>query len=194
MLKNKQTLAQMNQKLKKTNLKNAELEKTIMQLTTQVEERNAEIIELKDELAKNYLDITNLNFEIGELNKNNELLANKNNEQIELIDKQTIELNTAYYIIGTKRELKENNVISKKGGFLGIGQKGKLMENFNKDYFTKIDITKEKEILVFSKAKIITNHPSESYYTTGEKQIDSLIIKSPNEFWSVSKFLVIIVD
>jgi chromosome segregation ATPase len=195
MLKNKQTLAQLNEKVKKSNFRIAEFEKTVARLTLQIEERDAQINVLKEELANSYIDINNLNYEIGKLNTNYDSLSQDNREKREEIDKKTKALNTAYYVLGTKKELKEQNVISKKGGFIGIRRMEKLMENFNKDYFTEIDIRETSEISIFNKkAKVVTNHPPNSFYFTGEGKVEKLIIKDAKEFWSVSKYLVIIID
>ena len=58
-------------------------------------------------------------------------------------------------MFGTKKELKEQRILAD----------GKLMQsNFNKNYFTKIDIRVDKEIKLYTKsAKILTVHPADSY-------------------------------
>ena len=72
--------------------------------------------------------------------------------------------------------------------------KGKVLQsNFNREYFTKIDIRIEKEIKLYSKdAKILTTHPSSSYtlQRNASKQY-ILRITNPDVFWSTSKYLVI---
>ena len=70
-----------------------------------------------------------------------------------------------------------------------------LRSNFNKDYFTKIDIRIDKEIKLYSKsAKIKTAHPESSYtlYRDANKQY-VLRINDPQAFWSTSKYLVVLV-
>ena len=89
----------------------------------------------------------------------------------------------------------EQKVITKEGGFVGLGRILKLMEDFNKDYFTKIDITELKEIpLNFKKVKLVTTHPSSSYTLKGEEPIEKIVINDATEFWSASKYLVILVE
>ena len=70
-----------------------------------------------------------------------------------------------------------------------------IQSNFNKEYFTKINIEKTTSInLGAKKIKILTTHPSNSYKLIGEKPIEKLEITNTKEFWSASKYLVIILD
>ena len=73
--------------------------------------------------------------------------------------------------------------------------KGDVLKNgdFNKDYFTPIDIRYDKEIKLYSKnAKVLTTHPAGSYAlekdSNGQYEIH---ITNPTKFWSVSKYLVV---
>ena len=70
-----------------------------------------------------------------------------------------------------------------------------MNEDFNKEYFTKVDISTTNSINIGAKkAKIITTHPSSSYKLVGEKPVERIDILNPTEFWSSSKYLVIITD
>lgn len=78
----------------------------------------------------------------------------------------------------------------------GILADGKVLRgNFNKNYFTKIDIRVDKEIKFYSKtAKLLTMHPSSSYtLTQDDKKQYVLKITNPQIFWSTSKYLVVLV-
>ncbi|HNV95212.1 MAG TPA: hypothetical protein PKG63_01960, partial [Bacteroidales bacterium] len=120
----------------------------------------------------------------------------ENAKKMDVIAQKTEELNTAFYVIGSKKELMENKIITKEGGFVGIGKIEKLREDFNKDYFTKIDITSLNEISInASKAKIITSHPNGSYkIEMNGKKVDKITIIDKKTFWSVSKYLVIVIE
>lgn len=169
--------------LKSSVLKIANFEKMIARLTKSLEEKDLEIGELKDKLV-------NLNISLDSLSVAYDM------QEIEM-EGQVAVINTAYYCYGTFKELKEKGVITKEGGFIGIGRTEKLTDDFNKSYFTKIDITETTTIDLYSdKARLITNHPSGSYTLEGPEkgQIDKLVIKEPGEFWSTSKYLVIVVD
>ena len=73
--------------------------------------------------------------------------------------------------------------------------KDEVLKNadFNKDYFTQIDIRKDTEIKLYSKsAKLLTIHPEGSYkLDKDEKGQYVLRITDPTLFWSVSRYLVI---
>jgi predicted Zn-dependent protease len=69
------------------------------------------------------------------------------------------------------------------------------MEEFNKEYFTKINIEQTNSInLGAKKVKILTNHPKSSYKLVGEKPVEKLEITNAQDFWSTSKYLVIVIE
>ena len=189
MQKNKGTIAQLKKKLKKSEGKMVELEKMIENLSKQIEVNEQEITALKDQLEK-------MNIKVVILTTTIDSLSTENLNKDEQISAKTDELNTAWYVYGTKKELAEHKVITKEGGFIGIGRMEKLMDGFNKDYFTKVDITKISSIpLNCKKAHLVTTHPSSSYKFEGsDKKVDKLVITNYTEFWSASKYLVIVVE
>lgn len=109
---------------------------------------------------------------------------------------QEEKLNTAYFCFGTSKELRDQGVISKEGGFIGLGKTTVLSDDFNQEYFTKIDITLETKIdLMTEDAKVVTNHPKGSYeLVKNDDVVEKLKITNPKEFWSASKYLVIVTD
>ncbi|MBL7904670.1 MAG: hypothetical protein JNL22_06580 [Bacteroidales bacterium] len=186
--KNKQTIAELKSKLRKSNAKVTALEQMVDRMTRQIEEKDGQIAQLRDQLEK-------MNIQIEILNTNVENLASESQAKSQTIAEKTEELNTAYYVVGTKKELRDQKIITVEGGFAGIGRNKKLKEDFNQDYFTRVDITKFRSIpLMKKKASIITTHPSQSYKLYGDKVQDSLVIKNPKDFWNASKYLVIVID
>ena len=105
-------------------------------------------------------------------------------------------LNTAFYAFGTSKELLDKKVITKEGGFIGMGKAEKLRNDFNVDYFTQIDITKIKSLdLKAKRAKLITTHPTGSFsFEMKGKVFDKLIITDSEKFWSASKYLVVLIE
>lgn len=193
--KNRQIVAQLRSKLKKSDARIVELEKMIESLNKQVESKDAEISDLKDQLAKLNIKVEGLSSEVSNLNQTVDNLNNDNKAKQQAINDKTAELNTAYYVIGTTKELKAKNIITKEGGFIGLGKSKTVKSDFDKTYFTKIDVTKFKGVPVFKKkATVITTHPAGSYKLVGNKAVDSLVIKNYAEFWSASKYLVIIAE
>ena len=181
MAKNKNRIGSLSKKLKNSKLKIEGLEKMIENMQATLNLKDSEIEELKTK-------IEGLNVELSNLTTNYKAVENESNQKTEII-------NTAFYAIGTSKELKEKNVITKEGGIIWLGKTTKLSSDFNKDYFTKINIEKTTSInLGAKKIKILTTHPSNSYKLIGEKPIEKLEITNTKEFWSASKYLVIILD
>jgi chromosome segregation ATPase len=195
MLENKEKLAALQRKVNNSQYKNSELNKMIQRMTKEMEEKDAQIFELKTKLEQMNLTVEGLNTEIAGLSADIDTFKVKTEKQTAVIEQQTTEMNTAFYAIGTKKELYEQQILTKEGGFVGIGGVQKLHENFNKDYFKKIDIRSTKSIPLFvKKATLVTSHPTSFRFAKTGDKIDSLVITDAKKFWSVSKYLVIMVD
>ncbi len=178
---NRKKINALSGRLKKAHVRIDELEKMVGHLTRQVEEKDAEIASLKEE-------VTNLNSALKEL-------FTAYNERVAESGEKSEKLNTAYYVFGTVKELKAHGVLTREGGFIGMGRAEKLKDDFNKEYFTRIDITATTSIpLACRKAKFITTHPSGTYSFKGENKVEELNITNPEDFWSISKYLVVVVE
>lgn len=187
--KNRLLVADLSAKLKKSGKHVAELEKMIENLNKQIAEKDGQIASLKEELGKMNIKVQNLSTEVTNLNTNVSNLTNDNKDKQKVIEEKTAALNTAYYIIGTVKELKEKNII-KREGFLGTAKD--VNNNIDKSLMTKVDITTIKSIPINKKkATVISTHPVSSYKIEGEKSADRLVILNQAEFWSLSKVLVI---
>lgn len=91
-------------------------------------------------------------------------------------------------------ELKENGVVTREGGILGIlGKTKALNKNLNDNYFTKLNIRSTQTIPLYTKkAEIITEHSDSSYrFVYQDDLIAYLEIEDPNEFWKLTKYAVI---
>lgn len=185
---NRTELDQMQKKLKKSNIRVYELQKMVKKLGIELSEKNAEIDALRNELAVKNIIIDSLFTNIG-------VIKQEGIRKDSIIGQQTGELNKAFYTIGTKKELTESGVLSKKGGFIGIGSTRQLDADFNKEHFTEVDIRNLKSIpLLAKKAEIVTTHPKTSYTLHGEESADSITVDNYKEFWGVSKYLVVVVE
>lgn len=190
--KNRKLVAELSSKLSKSNKHAVELQKMIDNLNKSIDEKNTQIAQLTDELGKLNIQVKDLNVKVADLNTNVNNLTNDNQNKQAEIDAKTEALNTAYYVIGTNRELKEKKIISGSGGFIGIGRTKNILADLNMADFTKVDITKVSEIPVMKKkATLITKHPNGSYRIDGDKTVDKIVILNGKEFWSLSKVLVI---
>lgn len=186
MKKNKELIAKLQKQLEGSSLQATQLKKTIENLTAQLEEKEKQLQNLREELDKKDIHIAALDESVNNLNTNVNNLTTESQKKTETINAQDKQLNTAWYVFGTKKELKGQHIM----------EDGKVMNgNFNKNYFTKIDIRNTTEIKLYSKSvKLMTAHPSSSYTLVRDanKQY-TLRITSPQIFWSTSKYLVVLV-
>tara|TARA_R110000850_G_scaffold155747_2_gene279951 strand:- start:336 stop:1205 length:870 start_codon:yes stop_codon:yes gene_type:complete len=188
---NRKTITDLNDNLKKYSYEVGKFKKIVANLNKEIEAKDAQVMELKENLAT-------MNFEMSKLNSKLDTVSARSKLQQKVIEQQTESLNTAYYAVGTSKELEANQVIDRKGGIIGIGRTKTVADDFNKEYFTKIDITKTKVIPLDSDdddVKLVSNHPSDSYkWNKSEDKVTSLEITNPDKFWKTSKYLVVLVD
>ena len=186
MKQNRALIAKLQKQLDSSTLKGGQLKKTIENLTAQLEEKDKQLLALREELDKKDIHISELDETIGNLNTNVSNLSADNQQKAETINAQDKQLNTAWYVFGTKKELKGQHIL----------EGGKVMNgNFNKNYFTKVDIRNTTEIKLYSKsAKLLTAHPASSYSLTHDASKQYVLrITNPQIFWSTSKYLVVLV-
>ena len=184
MKQNKELIAKLKQQVRESSVKGTQLKKIIDNLTQQMEVKDKQLESLRAELDKKDIHIAELDEQVATLNTNVTTLREENTQKTETISTQDKALNTAWFVFGTKRELKEQHI-------LDAGEV--LRSNFNKDYFTKIDIRIDKEIKLYSKsAEILTSHPASAYTLTRDANKQYVLrITDPQAFWSTSKYLVI---
>jgi myosin heavy subunit len=190
--RNKALAKSLTNKYRASNAKITELEKTIDNMNKQMAEKDADIASLSKELEALHIDVTNLNRQIETITAESEKTIR---EKEQAFKEQANVMNTAYWAFGTKKELAEKNVIEKEGGILGLGKTLALKKDFNRDYFQKVDIREFKQMtLNAKKAVLLANHPADSYHLTGTNTVEALVIDKPDEFWKISKYLVVVVE
>lgn len=186
MKQNRELVARLRQQLRESSVKGDEVRKALENMVKQLDEKEQQLQQLRAELNDKDIHIAELDETINELNTDVADLRTESSQKTETINAQDKQLNTAWFVFGTKKELRDQNIID--------GDRV-LESNFNKNYFTKIDIRVQKEVKLYSKsAKILTMHPSSSY--TLERDANkkyTLRITNPQLFWSTSKYLVILV-
>ena len=166
MAQNRDMIAKLKERVRTSGINADKLKKMVDDLSAQLEEQKVKVQELEARLAEKDIVIAQQGEQITALSENEQL-------------------NTAWYVFGTKSELKEQKIL-RKGDVL-------QSNDFNKDYFTKIDIRYDKEIKLYSKsAQLLTNHPAGSYKLEKDNKGQYVLhITDPGTFWSVSKYLVI---
>lgn len=181
-----------------------EFKTMVANLNRRVKEKDAELAELKQNLEQLTSEKQELTKNVESLNYTVDTLSNARMTQSELIaeqkqrlENQLNELNTGYVAIGSFKDLKDDNVLVKEGGLLGIGRTEKLKNDFNKEAFNKIDITQVNSIpLSAKKVEMVTVHPEGSYEfnKNDDNEVEQLVILDPEQFWNSSKYLVLVTN
>ena len=186
MKQNKELINKLKQQVREGSFKSEQLKKIVEGLTQQMEEKDRQLTALREELDRKDIHIAELDEQVADLNTSVNNLTEETTKKTQTINTQDKQLNTAWFVFGTKKELKEQKI-------LDDGEV--LRSNFNKEYFTKIDIRIDKEIKLYSKsAQMLTDHPSSSYTLQRDANKQYILrITDPQLFWSTSKYLVILV-
>lgn len=184
----KAQLDEMEGKLQKSTINNKELRETIDALRTQIDSQMEEIEALRKQLTAANEYIGELNNTVDSLNTTVTAVTGERDAAQDALEKFENELNTCFYAVATKSQLKEHNII--ESGFL---RKTKLMKgDFDKGFFVISDKRTLTALpLNASKVKILSNHPEKSYELIDANGQKILIIDNPDEFWSLSDYLVV---
>jgi len=184
---NRKKLASLSAQLRNSGREIKGLQEMIASLETKIQGHETEIAALSSTIGQK-------DVEIGELNLLASELKTTVTEKEEFISTQTAEMNKAYLASGSYKELRDMGIVSKDGGFLGLGKTESLVNDITDSLFAQIDITELKVIPVNAReAKLVTEHPTNSYefVMEGDDKIAHIEIKDPAQFWKISKYAVV---
>ena len=186
MQQNRELINKLRNQLRISSINGDQLRRTLDNLTRQLEEKDAQLSQLQAELEAKDVQIGELNTQVNDLSNSISNLQEETTQKAQTISAQDKQLNTAWFVYGTKKELKNQHIY----------EDGKVLRNnFNREYFTKIDIRVDKEIRLYSRsAKLLTAHPENSYQLVLDANKQYILrITNPQLFWSASKYLVVLV-
>ena len=185
MAMNRAKLDSLSTVLDKSNKDRAYLRNTIKKLQAQLAEKEATIAQMQEELAQKNQEIEGLNTQVNNLNENLNVANAKNEEQSRLIADQVLEMNKVYYVGATKKDLKDNGILTSK--YI-------LRQEVPAEAFTQAD-KRELNSIAFEgkKVKVLSAHPIESYTIVNNENQVVVEISNPELFWSVTKYMVAIV-
>lgn len=187
MADNRKQIEDLQKKLKAGGAETANLRKVLANLQKELEAKVASIAALQSDLARKNIRIAELDSAVVMLTGDVNALQEITDAQQEVIEQQITQLNTAWYVYGTAKELKEQNIL----------KDGKVLSSteFNKNYFTEIDVRDDKVFPLYAKrAKLLTAHPEGSYeFVKDEEKLLTFRIVDADAFWSVSRYMVILV-
>ncbi len=185
MEENRKQIERLEKKLKASGSETASLRKVIANLQKELEEKVTSIAALQNELAEKNIRIAELDKAVATLTGDVNNLQQVTDVQQEVIEQQVMQLNTAWYVYGTAKELKEQNIL----------RGGKVLSSaeFNKGYFTEIDVRVDRVFPLYAKrAQLLTTHPAGSYeFVKDADKLLTLNVLDFESFWSVSRYMVI---
>lgn len=156
-------------------------ETRVKDLLARVSALEAENTELKKDLATTQEQVRTVTIQ-------KDSLTNETARQSTELKQNEADMNKVYYAIGTKNELKDNEI---------LGKNNKVLQgNYNQNYFTQADKRFLTSINCMSKkAEVLSNQPADSYrFEDNDGKNKILVITDPERFWNASRYLVIKVD
>jgi len=189
MAANRQKIASLQAKINTDSKEGTRLQELVSRQEERIAQQESQIAQLLTELENNKVLIKKLNQDVSELTASNE-------QKDQYIKQQTAEANRAYYVVGSYSDLNEAGIVSKAGGFIGIGRRQGTNSEMPLDRFTQIDRTKVTTIPInMRKALVVSKPPENSYELVMDENDDRVVsylrILNPAKFWEQTRFLVI---
>ncbi len=186
MQQSREKITQLNGRLDRSKIEASGLRKKLKELDALLASRDSSLMNMKDQLLAKDFQITQVNDQLTAI----ELEIAKREA---IIEQQTLALNKAYMAMGTYKELEQKGVLTKEGGIVGIGKHVAMRDDAGKSAFKEVDIRELHTVpLQGEKAVLVTEHPKNSYRIVEEEdKLAYLEIKDPEEFWRLSKYMVV---
>lgn len=186
---------ELDKKLKASGVEIKSFRNKIAQLNKNIEEQNNSIQMLQTQIAERDTKIAEMDLQMVQLHSDIASKVDTIVEKSQIIVAKDNELNKAYFASGTLKELKEHGVVTREGGFLGLGKSNAVPDNLNDSYFTELDQRSTRTLPLFAKkAEFISEHPDSSYsFVFEDDKIAYLQIEDPEEFWKISKYAILAV-
>ena len=185
MEENRKQIENLEKQLKAGNAETESIRKVLANLRAELSSKVESITALQNELAQKNIRIAELDSAVVMLTGDVNALQKITDAQQQTIEQQISQLNAAWYVYGTAKELKDQNILKNGKVFVST--------DYNKNYFTQIDVREDKVFPLYAKrAKLLTTHPESSYeFTKDEEKQLTLCILDPEAFWSVSRYMVV---
>jgi myosin heavy subunit len=169
---------------------NKELKKTIDRMQTEINGYITRIHDYETQIQNKDAQIAQLNSNLSQTQDSLTEVSNENANQKTVMAAQDKMLNSGFYIVASKKELKKLGIIGKDGLFSST----KITAGtFDASAFHQIDIREVTEIPLGSRdAKIMSSMPEDSYkLETDYDRTLKIVIVDPAKFWSITRYLVV---
>jgi uncharacterized coiled-coil protein SlyX len=175
----------------------ASLEVRMKQFKGQIAGLNSLVENLKASIAEREQSITQLQAKVEGLQATMAEKTKLIEDKDMTIGTQLRTMNTAFYVIGTRDELRKKGIITDEGGFLWglLGSTTVMSSGIDQSNFTPIDKTKDKTIKVDGRIEeILPRRNADLFAAVANPEKGSeLTITSPGRFWQ-ENYLVIVTD
>lgn len=196
MVENRARIAELEKKaeqLRRANHKIKGLESLIETLNGQVEAKDGEILQLRERIEGLNIQVADLGEQITTKEAEVQSLTTERDGLRTEVTQKVTELHTAHYIIAPEKQLLNDLVVEKRGF---IGRTLVVTEKPNMALFTTADTRLLKTLPIGQReVTLITSHPEGSYWLVeseeNKREIESLVILDAEQFWSLSKILVV---
>lgn len=185
MQESRDRIAELTKKLDKSKVESGSLRKKLKALDTELASRDSSITLMKEELLAK-------DFKIDEVNQKLNAFELEMARREATIEQLGNELHTAWYAVGTAKDLEAKGVVTREGGVLGIGRSSELNSGLAGNALNTVDTRNTERIpLEGKKVELVTEHPAGSYEIVKEKdELAYLKIKDPDAFWRLSHYFV----
>jgi chromosome segregation ATPase len=196
--KDKKDIAALRDKMNKSNLRIKVLDQMVANLQDEITKNEKTIAEMretigqKDVVIKNTRDTLNSTQDtLSYTQKNLQVVSTELDKTTQILDETR---KTAYFAMGTEKELIGKKILEKSGGFLQR-KNIDLAKDFDSALFTRINIAQKNEFEINCPAKNVKLIPSrsETSYQIEEAGKNASLLKVMNteQFWKI-QYLVII--
>jgi hypothetical protein len=179
-------IAELNKRLDKSKIDASGLRKKLKELDQMLASRDSSINTMKEGLLAR-------DFQIEQMNQQLTAIELEVAKREAFIEQQTNELNAAWYVVGTSKELEERGVVTRSGGIIGIGKTAHLSGDVQQGEFKQVDARQMTRVpLGVKKAHLVSEHPKNSYQIVEEgNELAYLEIQDPAAFWKLSRYMVV---
>ena len=189
---NNEMVAKLDKKVRESTTVNESLKKMI-------EMKNQQVVDKETQIGDLLVSIEKMQGEFkGAISQRDSVISNVRKEMNqtkteltttqETVKAQENTLNTVFVTFGTKQELAQKGVIQ--------GSKMTLSNQLEDDDFKAVGMQgfEEVDMGITKRQKVVTSHPTDSYYFVKTDGRTFLKIVDGKKFWSVSKYLVVVID
>lgn len=193
-----QSIQNLKAQLKKSNIEMGAFKTRIDQLSDVLDEQRQTITTLKAEVAeKNQeLQVFAVKYDSIKIESvTQKQLITEQDKEIEILTSNNDNLNKVHYAVGSYKQLKDQGLVDKEGGFLWMGRTIDLKASAEVDKFVEADVREFSELKIEAdKFELVTEHP-EGSYTIVQDEIDEnvkyLKVLDARKFWEISNYLVV---